>query len=1186
MWLKTICLLCVCLLPVFAVPPEPKTPASPTLEWSTEKPYQYLLNVKIIDQSGSHNFANGFLSLQWKSEKILDGSLWLMQGTNQRIREPFTATFSRGQVKDLKVSPDIEKWNIELIRAALSQIQISDLINKRENFTIMEESVSGKCQTQYIFVDENTIKKVKDYTNCEKVPVYERGVFGKDNWEALMKKQDIIKRTSETEIILNAESFPEMIETVEQIEIESENSKLKFQTQISLIFGSFEFMTEIPDDELISVGGLMFQPKPQKRFCNKNGGLNRNEIEQSCEVDYYMNPKYLKSSNDEYKVDKARDLIEKIAQDLENPSEVPKTNMMDRFTILVGVIRRLNVKELEELTYVWDLEKSESFVYQSALIAAGTLDSLLMIKNLKKYGGLRSDVDVTEMPSAVHPLTLEYLDTFFEFATDPQLMQDDFDFSKDLILDFTNLLRRYITEKEKPFEMEQLNRLILKKYRKYFSNQLQENLNKNDLKFQVYVRAVGNMADLSLFNYLLSLKPGKLSPFQKTLVVNSMDKTLELYPAKTRVMLAKLYENEDENNSVRIAAMYQLFKTDLPNDMVLDVIRVAKGSYDKDIQNAVKTTVLSHAYSYHLNEEISELAEELNPEEAPGTVKKERYSMHKFQDNSDNVTKSHNIIEYVKSYGEGPLSMFFKKITDRKGFKTDFKMSGMFNNLEEFIRGLNSPSTSAYPMRGYVEKLKTKLSSANFEIDTDFRQLFLPFENLSSGDFTFLEFLQKDQQLNDAMLSMEEVEIAFPTEIGFPFLYSHQSPEYFKYDISTNVEDTFTMNIHWIWSHRRQTKMGIVNPLTGKYHVVGVDMNQQINIPITISYNSFFGTFFIVSIDPLLKNGNQRILHLGTWPFVGQRDIFPLVPTAEDENIFNVIPDDITTAKQYLDDSDRFLLQAKSSKINSTSDVTEFFTAGELEAYEYFGPFGEAFPKHNLFNIFFKEDKNSSTSLIFTLDFSSDKMIFDQVNNHFGKIRGPFLFMGKELFEASISLTGPTNRSVIVSASQASDFLTNTVKITISGSYSENGSVTLQGCYDTVIADQRTGFRSIDENKNLVIHIRMRGGKTCEEGGMITLETEVDAEKVQKDSKIEAEVMVDFKDVPDEIAVEICKLSQEDYSNVENINLKFVQKNEELCEELTSEKNENKDRESIEDVEATTINNEDVVEVMWEESAI
>lgn len=83
-----------------------------------------------------------------------------------------------------------------------------------------------------------------------------------------------------------------------------------------------------------------------------------------------------------------------------------------------------------------------------------------------------------------------------------------------------------------------------------------------------------------------------------------MDKTLELYPAKSRAMLTKLYENEDEGVSVRIAAMYQLFKTDLPKDMVLDVIRIAKDSGNKDIKNAVKTTVMSHAYSYHLDEEM------------------------------------------------------------------------------------------------------------------------------------------------------------------------------------------------------------------------------------------------------------------------------------------------------------------------------------------------------------------------------------------------------------------------------------------------------------------------------------------------------------------------------------------------------------------------------------------------------
>lgn len=287
------------------------------------------------------------------------------------------------------------------------------MVYEQEDFSIMEESVTGKCETQYKLLTTNKIQKTKDYMKCEKVPVYERGVFGKDNWEAIMKKQDIIQRTSNTEMNFDQGNFPREIKTIEQIEIKSENSVVLFQTIMSISFESFGDGVTVEDD-FIPVGGLMYQAKPQKRFCNKNGGLNRNEIESSCEADYYMNPKHFSTLNDDdTKITKAQEIIEKIAQDLKNPSEMPKTNTLDRFTVLVGLVRRMNVDELEQVSNLWEFENQETFVYQSALTVAGTLDSLLMIKSLKKNGGLKTDLEITGMPSTVHPLTLEYLDTFF-----------------------------------------------------------------------------------------------------------------------------------------------------------------------------------------------------------------------------------------------------------------------------------------------------------------------------------------------------------------------------------------------------------------------------------------------------------------------------------------------------------------------------------------------------------------------------------------------------------------------------------------------------------------------------------------------------------------------------------------------------------------------------------------------------
>lgn len=107
---------------------------------------------------------------------------------------------------------------------------------------------------------------------------------------------------------------------------------------------------------------------------------------------------------------------------------------------------------------------------------------------------------------------------FQEFATDSELKENDF--LNEVFLSFNNLVRRYLTEKEKPFEQKELNKLISTKYRKYLSKKLQLALSqKNDLMFQNFAQALGNMGDLALFKSFLSRNADKLTPFQKIFIV-------------------------------------------------------------------------------------------------------------------------------------------------------------------------------------------------------------------------------------------------------------------------------------------------------------------------------------------------------------------------------------------------------------------------------------------------------------------------------------------------------------------------------------------------------------------------------------------------------------------------------------------------------------------------------------------
>lgn len=1172
--------------------------------WRVGDLYDYAFETEVTDSTKRTNFEiNGNLRLKWKTQNVLVGQIDKSEGEDITAnvfsisKTPFEATFKEGLVTDLKVSPDAGKWDVEFIRGMIGQFQISETVKQSNDFSIMEESVAGKCETRYKLKKDGSafvmLNKTKDYVNCEKVPVFERGVFGVNNWEALMKKREIIARDTKTTMWLkNKEGKLEVdqLTSVEKVKVLSENSAVEFQVLVVLtrIPAPVRMVESVENDlgdrgseeDLVSIGGLMYKPRPQKGFCKRNNGLHRNEIDSSCETDYYMNPKYFQTPYDKSEVDIVEELVAQIADGLKNPSEVPKTNTLDRFTNLVAAVRRINLREMEEVSHLWKSSTTEAFILQSAVTQAGTLDSLLMIKNWKKMDQLTIPVRI--LPNIIQPLSLEYLDTLFDFATDPELMEKDFDFAKDLILVFSNTLRRYMTEKEKPFEMEQLNRLILKKYRRYFKERLEESLNnKDDLKLQVYVKAIGNMADLSLFNYFLSLSPEKLTPFQKTLVVNSMDEIVRMYPAKSQVMLMKMY-NDDESISVRIAAGYKLLNAKLDEKTVRHMINTAKESENADLQNAIKSAVLSEAHDYRLNKELSELAETIEPENIDTATKSKRLSEHIFKDYSDNKTTMHIIYEYIQGLDQNPLSMFVHGESDRKGFKSSVKYGGMIDNFQDYVKSfVTSPNTrQRYPYAfSFYEKIKPKLSSANLEIDWDFEQFFEPFENLASSPEQFLKFFSEDRRTERKSLTMDEVSIGFPTEIGFPFLYSYESPELLFFEGAIRNEGSIRFDVNFVWSDRQQTKMGVVNPFNGKYYVVGSDVNKQVYIPLTISYEA--NNNFVVTIDPLFREGNQRILHFGTWPYTGIRDLYPVEPVAEDKNTKNIVPADLNDFDEYADDSKRFRM-----KIVSSSNVDDYFDK-DFELYEFEGPFGEVLPTYNIFNIFFKEDETAPTSLIFKLDISKGEVKVESQSKPMGSMKGPYLFMGRNVFDSSIELTGPTNRSVSLTGKTFSDLLSQTLKFSLEGAYSENAKQVYQGCYDMLIGQKKNPVLVLseedeDDKNKMTVFQQFKFGETCDSGAYVNFETDINPDDLKKGGDIEIKLTLDFNGLPDEIATELCKLKTESVPGADrSMKVEFVQKNTEKCRELIENA---EDREMF--VDESTTEFSDLIEVMWDQDRL
>lgn len=314
---------------------------------------------------------------------------------------------------------ETNSWQIELIRGVVGLLQISDQVKDDDRFFTTEESVAGVCKSYYTVLRKSRfieITKTRNYTDCEETPFFGRGVYGTKNYDALMKNHDIIARDSKGVFILKNGHEIETAAVEEKIKMMYEKNFTEFINEVKLTrdLTKIEYEKDPSDnadfeiENLISVGGLMYRPKPQTSFCDLNG------TDSNCEFEYYMDPKQFGILYDGEGISIAEKLVKQIAKELEAPNEIPEKNTLDRFNLLVEVVRHMNISQLENASKLWKSQGSEAFVFDSAIFQAGTIDCLEMIKILKRRKHLNVyPILINELPGKVHPLRLKYLDALF-----------------------------------------------------------------------------------------------------------------------------------------------------------------------------------------------------------------------------------------------------------------------------------------------------------------------------------------------------------------------------------------------------------------------------------------------------------------------------------------------------------------------------------------------------------------------------------------------------------------------------------------------------------------------------------------------------------------------------------------------------------------------------------------------------
>lgn len=137
---------------------------------------------------------------------------------------------------------------------------------------------------------------------------------------------------------------------------------------------------------------------------------------------------------------------------------------------------------------------------------------------------------------------------------------------------------------------------VTEQYIPYLAQQLRQAVKAEDShKVQVYVRALGNMAHPKILRVFEPYLEGKepMTDFQRTLVVVSLNKLAKVHPKLARSVLYKTYANTGEAYQVRVAAVYNLMKTNPPASMLQRMAEFTNQDPSNQVRSAVKSAIES-----------------------------------------------------------------------------------------------------------------------------------------------------------------------------------------------------------------------------------------------------------------------------------------------------------------------------------------------------------------------------------------------------------------------------------------------------------------------------------------------------------------------------------------------------------------------------------------------------------------
>ncbi|XP_036147441.1 uncharacterized protein LOC105839512 [Monomorium pharaonis] len=748
-----------------------------------------------------------------------------------------------------------------------------------------------------------SITKTKNYTRCEQRMAYHSGITGKMNWKP-GSSDGFLSRFSTSSIIISGHMkrfTVQSSQTISEIIIKSKIQDTYSGAVYSSVKLTLHRVSQISNpmptsNNKVSTRNLVYnynnpfsnQRKSSRSFLadssskssSKESSSDDDSLNSSSSEERdYLQPKptleeppespllpffvgnkgkSVQKSQSNY-VSVATRLIDEITSDIENfpvkldLSSQPFTEVLEPYTILVRLIRTMNVKQIAEIENKLPKLSSQSNkfsqsnnsklydktawnVFCSAVTNAGTGPALISIKNWIKIGkikGKQASYIISAIPKVARIPTTEYVKTFFELITDEQVTKQKY-LNTSAPLAFAELVRHAQSNKSSIYyPIYSFGRMAsrhdnasLETYIPYMATLLKEAIKDGDSRrIQTYIMALGNFGHpkvLSVFEpYLEGTLP--VSKFQRLMMVVSLNRLSENFPRIARSVAYKIYLNTMEAYELRCAAVYVIMRTNPPLVMLQRMARFTNQELDHHVNSAVKTNI--DALADLKQREFQDIAnkaraakEFLNPQ-----IDIEDYSGATFKEQIVsflNIAQT-TIVQMIGSaIGDMKNNDVFKSLDldiqqSFGGFNLPWtKISYEISNIRELLNiwyQMPWVEENKFEKELLIDKTIKELGikaedpeqfEGNIFVDSLYASEFYPFDNYTVQEIinkvtTYFQSLPlaptktfKFENIND--VNYYDTTLAFPTESGLPFIYTLMTPKLVKISSEFSHEITPT----------------------------------------------------------------------------------------------------------------------------------------------------------------------------------------------------------------------------------------------------------------------------------------------------------------------------------------------------------------------------------------------------------